>query len=91
MSQSEVEPAPASAGGRASLLFWRTSNGKPQELAPWSRYFITLGERIGSLPSAEKMRLTIAFALPVLDSAAVLIATGLAAERAKIKNYFRGK
>lgn len=81
-----VAPAPsghATLSTRSTSMGWLMPTG-PRPLAPWARYFISLGERLAFHPAITGTTVTIGFALPVLDRAAVLIATGLVCERAKV-------
>lgn len=69
---------------RADRLHWNSNAGKAHQLALWSRYMFWLGEELGRASPAGNERLVFAFALPVLNAASVLVASGLVAQRAEI-------
>lgn len=83
--QSLLDQSPILSRDRAELLHVFGPNAKPKPLAPWARYFVRLGERIAQAPAATNTRVTLGFALPVLDFAATFFATGLVLERARTK------
>jgi len=68
---------------RIESLRWSDSGEAPR-LHPWARFFLRLGSRFAALPLNGGTRVTAAFALPVLDRCAVLTASGLVTELARI-------